>query len=67
VFHAECPWALFRLFNMGTITPGPSSERFTLSFKQGERSVDFDVRAGSVYNPFAPGVLQGFSCPNITP
>ena len=32
----------------------------SLSFKLGERYAAFEIRAGSVINPFAPGILQDF-------
>ncbi|MCW3473910.1 type VI secretion system membrane subunit TssM [Limobrevibacterium gyesilva] len=65
VLQASGPWALFRLFGQGTLRPGPSPERFTLAFKQGEREAEFDIRVGSVFNPFIPGMLQDFRCPNL--
>lgn len=60
---ATGPWALFRLFGKGTLSRAGSAERFTLSFHSGERQAVFDLRAGSVLNPFASNVLQGFRCP----
>jgi type VI secretion system protein ImpL len=57
------PWALFRLFGQGNLVQAGSAERFQLTFQQGERRAVFEVRAGSVLNPFAPGVLQDFRCP----
>jgi type VI secretion system protein ImpL len=40
-----------------------AAERFNLIFNLGERDVQFELRAGSVLNPFAPGILQDFCCP----
>ena len=57
------PWALFRLFQQGRLQPGPSSDRYTLTFVLGDRQAAFEIRAGSVLNPFAPGILSGFKCP----
>ncbi|MFH5926814.1 type VI secretion system membrane subunit TssM [Roseomonas xinghualingensis] len=59
------PWAMFRMFNRGTLRQAGSPERFTLTFQLGERQVTFDIRAGSVNNPFAPGLLQEFRCPRV--
>jgi type VI secretion system protein ImpL len=59
------PWAMFRLFSRGTLQPAGSPERYTLTFSLGERSATFELRAGSVMNPFAPGVLQDFRCPSV--
>jgi len=59
------PWAMFRLFARGTLQQAGSPERYTLTFALGERSATFELRAGSVMNPFAPGVLQDFRCPAV--
>ena len=63
ILTANGPWALFRLFGQGQMVQAGSSERFQLTFQQGDRRAVFEVRAGSVLNPFAPGVLQEFRCP----
>ncbi len=60
---ANGPWALFRLFGQGQMVQAGSAERFQLTFQQADRRAVFEVRAGSVLNPFAPGVLQEFRCP----
>jgi type VI secretion system protein ImpL len=59
------PWAMFRLFARGTLRPAGSPERYTLSFALGNRTATFELRAASVLNPFAPGVLQDFRCPSV--
>lgn len=59
------PWAMFRLFGRGSLRPAGSPERFTLSFQLGERQAVFEIRAASVLNPFAPGLLQDFRCPTV--
>ncbi|MBL6613108.1 MAG: type VI secretion system membrane subunit TssM [Reyranella sp.] len=60
------PWAMFRLFARGTLQQAGSPERYLLTFNLGERSATFEIRAGSVMNPFAPGVLQDFRCPVVS-
>jgi type VI secretion system protein ImpL len=65
VLSANGPWALFRLFGQGSLVQAGSAERYQLTFQQGERRAVFEVRAGSVLNPFAPGVLQEFRCPAL--
>ena len=57
------PWALFKLFGRGTLVQGAAPELFRLTFHVGEREAVFDIRAGSVLNPFAPGTLRDFHCP----
>jgi type VI secretion system protein ImpL len=59
------PWAMFRLFSGGTLQQAGSPERYTLSFSLGGHSATFELRAGSVMNPFAPGVLLDFRCPAV--
>ncbi len=59
------PWAMFRLFGRGRIVQAGTPEKYTLSFQLGERSAAFEIRASSVINPFAPGLLQDFHCPTV--
>ncbi len=59
------PWALFRLFDRGQLQREGSADRYLLTFRLGERQAAFEIRAGSVRNPFAPGILSGFRCPSI--
>lgn len=65
VLQATGPWALFRLFDQGTLQQAGSSDRYTLSFHSGDRQASFEIRAGSVLNPFAPGMLHDFRCPGL--
>ena len=65
VLQASGPWALFRLFDQGSLQQAGSAERYTLTFHLGERQASFEIRAGSVLNPFAPGVLRDFRCPSL--
>lgn len=65
VLSAVGPWAMFRLFDNGKLQQGSSPEQFTLSFELGERQVAYQIRAGSVLNPLALGMLQDFRCPNV--
>ena len=57
------PWALFRLFDQGTITPGGGPDRFTVTFNVGGHNAAFEIRAGSVLNPFSLKELHKFRCP----
>ncbi|MEJ0018302.1 MAG: type VI secretion system membrane subunit TssM [Acetobacteraceae bacterium] len=65
VLQANGPWSLFRLFGQGTLTQSGGADRYTLSFTVGDRHASFELRAGSVLNPFAPGVLRDFRCPAL--
>ena len=63
VLQASGPWALFRLFNQGSLAQQGGAENFVLSFQIGVRQASFSIQANSVFNPFSPGVLQDFRCP----
>ncbi len=65
VLQANGPWALFRLFAQGTLTQDGGTDRYTLAFAVADRHATFELRAGSVLNPFAPGVLRDFKCPAL--
>ena len=65
VVQASGPWALFRLFGQGKLQQGASSDRYTLTFQLADRQASFEIRAGSVLNPFAPGMLRDFKCPGL--
>jgi type VI secretion system protein ImpL len=62
---ASGPWALFRLFAQGSLQEAGSSDQYTLTFSQGGHEASFSISAGSVLNPFAPGVLVDFRCPSL--
>jgi len=63
--QASGPWSMLRLFDRGGLRQSGSSSRYVLSFDQGDRRADFALEAGSVTNPFSPGLLRGFSCPLV--
>ena len=59
------PWAMFRMFGHARMQQADSPERFKLTFQVGEREAVFEIRAGSILNPFAAGALQDFRCPAV--
>jgi type VI secretion system protein ImpL len=63
--QASGPWALFRLFDQGSLEQAGSSDRYRVTFHIGDHQAMFVIRAGSVLNPFATGVLKDFRCPNL--
>lgn len=65
VFQASGAWALFRLFEQGTLKRSEWADRYELTFATGDRRASFEIRAGSVINPFVPGLLAGFQCPKF--
>jgi type VI secretion system protein ImpL len=63
--QASGPWALFRLFDQGSLEQAGSVDRYRLTFSAGGHQTTFVLRAGSVLNPFASSVLKDFRCPNL--
>jgi type VI secretion system protein ImpL len=63
VLKTSGPWALFRLFGDGALAQSGGADRYTLNFTVGNKHASYEIAAGSVLNPFAPGVLRGFQCP----
>ena len=61
VFQASGAWALFRLFEQGTLKRSEWADRYKLTFATGDRRASYEIRAGSVINPFEPGLLADFS------
>jgi len=64
VFQTSGAWALFRLFD-GRVSPTQWADRYELTFAASDREASFEIRAGSVINPFTPGLLAGFQCPKF--
>jgi hypothetical protein len=58
------PWALFRLFERVTVTPGNSPEKFRATFDIDGRRASFDVTSSSVRNPLRLPDLRSFQCPS---
>ena len=65
VLQTSGAWALFRLFEKGSLKGSDAADRYTFTIGSGERQASFEIRAGSVINPFAPGLLAGFQCPKF--
>jgi type VI secretion system protein ImpL len=62
--QASGSWALFRLLDQGDLRQeGP--DRYLVIFSLGDRQASFVFRTSSVLNPFTPGLLRGFQCPNL--
>ncbi len=65
--EASGPWALFRLLDQAQVQQQGAPDRYQVSFALGERRATFEIHAGSVFNPFIPGLLAGFRCPALGP
>jgi type VI secretion system protein ImpL len=66
VLQESGPWSMFRLFSRGKLRPGASADRYTLTFQMGDRQVTFDIRLDTKNDPFSPGLLQDFRCPQVS-
>ena len=55
------PWALFRLFDEGQISPG--TDTFLITFTVSGHTATFQVRPDSSFNPFSLNELHKFRCP----
>ncbi len=57
------PWGFFRLLDQARRLQGGTGDRFQAVFTSGPRSATFEIRAGSVSNPFNLPELRAFRCP----
>jgi len=57
------PWALFRLIDQSRVGGASASDRFRFTVSAGGASATFEVRTGSVLNPFTLPQLRDFQCP----
>ncbi|MGH6930159.1 MAG: type VI secretion IcmF C-terminal domain-containing protein, partial [Dongiaceae bacterium] len=55
-------WAFFRLIDEGA-QASMGSERFQVTFSAGGHNATFEIRPGSVFNPFTMPELHKFRCP----
>jgi type VI secretion system protein ImpL len=56
-------WAWFRMLETSQMKQTTGADRYQVTFKAGDRSAAFEIRANSVINPFASNMLGLFRCP----
>jgi type VI secretion system protein ImpL len=56
-------WAWFRVLQDSQLKESTGADRYIATFKVGDRSAAFEIRANSVINPFASNQLELFRCP----
>jgi type VI secretion system protein ImpL len=56
-------WAWFRVLQENQPRQSTGADRFTVTFKAGDRSASFEIRANSVINPFVSNQIETFRCP----
>lgn len=57
------PWSWFRLLDRSKAAAGAMRDRMSVTVAAGSHTVGFELRAGSVLNPFALKELGEFRCP----
>ncbi len=60
---ADGPWAWFRLIDKGSIQKTSTQDRFRVKFSIKGLSASYEIRAGSVINPFLNQELRMMGCP----
>lgn len=60
---AEGAWALFKLLDQAVVTATGDPTLYQVTFQSGGMSARFELRAGSVNNPFKLPEIKTFSCP----
>jgi type VI secretion system protein ImpL len=58
------PLAWFRLLDQSDVRRSAAADRFSVRFSSGGKSASFDIRVGSVLNPFTMRELSAFRCPD---
>ncbi len=64
---ADGPWAAMKFVARGQLLATAQPDRFRLTFRQGDRAAEFELRAASIVNPFALRELAEFRCPALAP
>ena len=59
----EGPWAFFRLLNNSKLVKTRNKAVYQVTFREGNQTVVYELRAKSVINPFGDNLLSGFRCP----
>jgi type VI secretion system protein ImpL len=58
------PWSWFKLLDESQLDPTANPREFKLIFKVGDSTASFRMVADNLINPYLPGVLSKFRCPN---
>ena len=59
------PWAWFKLLDKAHIKSTNDAKRYLLSFQTANRVANYELVAQNLINPFTPGIVEGFYCPEI--
>lgn len=58
------PWALFRLMDKSNISQANNLKNFTLIFELNGNVAKYELTAKESVNPFIPGIISDFRCPD---
>jgi type VI secretion system protein ImpL len=61
----EGPWALFHLLDKANLQPTNNTQNFLLTFNLDGNSARYQLLADKLINPFIPGILDQFRCPEL--
>ena len=63
VIEQDGVWAWFRVLERSQLRQLAGADQYLATFKVGDRSATFEIRANSVVNPFISNQLESFRCP----
>lgn len=58
------PWAMFHLLDKAIIQQTPNSKLYNVTFDLDGKTVHYELIADSLINPFIPGIINNFRCPD---
>lgn len=59
----EGPWAWFKIIDQTALMTTGNPQIFNLAIQSGDLSATFQLKSDNVMNPFIPGILGSFRCP----
>lgn len=57
------PWSLFKILDKSKLEPTANPKHFRLTFGVNSTTVSYELYASGIVNPFLPGILNAFRCP----
>jgi type VI secretion system protein ImpL len=58
------PWALFRVIDKSKIMSTDNTRHFSLTFDLNGNAAKYELHAAEAINPFIPGIINNFRCPD---
>ncbi len=57
------PWSWFKILNKSRLEPTTNPKHFRLNFETNAGGVHYELYTNGIVNPFIPGILSAFRCP----